>query len=115
MKVKMVASSSNNDFYPKHLGIVVGVGVGICMGALMQRFYGNHEKKEDDLACVIKGLTDQVSNLNQIISSLRREQSESEKVGPLRNIESHGEDEEDGDVFFDFAPSKDSTDVSFVR
>ena len=111
----MDVHSSSNDIRWRHLGFALGIGMGVIIGAVIERIYGKKRKK-DDLTNAIRALSDQVSQLNEIISNANRDnQTESKKVitedygGGKKNCEV---EEEDGDVFFEFAPSKETTNIT---
>lgn len=101
----MVSSYSSSEFHLKHLGLIIGFGAGFLIGVSIKRFYGRNDNKKDELVIAIGNLADQVHQLSQIVSNLKRESSESDK-GKEYYENDHGGDDEDGDVFFEFAQNK---------
>ena len=99
----------------RHFSYAVSVGIGIVIGALVQRFYGQNDKKSD-LTNAIRSLSDQVAVLTKAISKVKDKSKDSDKVEPRGEPFERGdgfyeEDEEDGDLYFEIAPTKEATNM----
>ena len=112
----METHSCSGELRWKHFGFAVSVGIGIIIGALIQKLYGKNKQKSE-LTNAVCSLSDQVNALTRIISKCKEKLTEKENAEKIfKNYELDGEnyevDEEDGDLYFEIAPIKEATEAS---
>lgn len=102
---RMETHSSSGELRWKHFGYAVSVGIGIIIGALIQKLYGR-DRQKGELTNAVSSLSDQVTALTRIISKCNEKSTEKE------DGENYEVDEEDGDLYFEIAPTKETAEAS---